>query len=222
MSLLKISLSLLFIYFIGCEPAVVFRVPQPTGLESRNTFDPLYRGKFLCDSDSTFVYVKSNCVFKEREVIVKTSLESLDSIPGARIENEMLYIEETDLYFPYKMEGDLLTANVLMRDTLFKVNPGVLKYYRGHHILNKPEAKEKWEVWVLSLDHYYNISLSKAELPEDINKLEYITRVEDLSTENYPQIRLNPSIVEFKEILESNLLFRECDYYIRAERPTEI
>ena len=222
--------QLIFLLFIasflvfGCvEPPVVFNDAQPTGLEAKAYFEPIYRGVFQCESDSGIVYVKAKTIYKELTYQFKTSIAEIDSLEESKLTDGQLWIEGLKDPIPVNIEGDSVSGALTFRDTLFEVGENqVLKYFRGHHILNKRIDEDKWEVLVLSVDYDLNLRLSEAVMPEDLSELEKITPVKDISTEDKSQILLVPTVAEFKELLKSRLLFQECDLYKRLKLPTAI
>ena len=212
------------ILFNSCgEPPVVFIEPQPQDLSAKAYFEPIYRGVFLCESDSAIVYVKAKTIHKEKNYNFKTTIEEIDSIHNAELIGDQLWIDGFEEPIPVEVEGDSVAGDIMFRDTLFEMGENqVLKFYRGHHILNKNLGGDKWEVLILSVDYGLNLRLYEAVMPEDLNKLEKITPVTDISTEEKNQILLAPTISEFKEIMQTQLVFQECDLYNRMKLPTEI
>ncbi len=205
------------------EPPVVFIEAQPQDLDAKAYFEPIYRGVFLCESDSATVYVKAKTIHKEKEYNFKTTLEEIDSIQGAELIGDQLWLEGFEEPVPVEIEGDSISGEILFRDTLFEIGKGqVLKFFRGHHILNKKLIDEKWEVLILSIDYDLNLRLYEAAMPEDLGKLDKVTPVKDISTEEIDQILLAPTVTEFRNIMRMHLVFQECDLYRRMKLPTEI
>lgn len=205
------------------EPPVVFEEPQPKDLEPKAYFEPVYRGVFLCESDSALVYVKAKTIHKEKKYSFTTDPVEIDSTPGVELIGNQLWLKEFEDPIPVNVDGDSITGEMVLKDTLFNLGEDqMLKYFRGHHILNKKIEKNKWEVLILSTDYGLNLRLFEAVMPEDLEKLEKITPVKDISTEEKEQILLAPTVAEFREILRQQLIFQECDFYIRLKLPTAI
>lgn len=224
-AMLRLIILLLFINLtIRCEePPVVFKETQPKDLAPKAFFDPIYRGIFQCESDSSFVFVKARTIYKEKAYGFKTSLAEIDSMEEAALINGELWLKDFKGPIPVEIVGDTASGEIIFRDTLFDMSENqILKYFRGHHILNKKLDTDKWEVLILSIDYDLDLRLSEAIMPEDLEALKKTTPVKDISTEEKDQILLSPTTAEFREILKQNLVFQECDIYRRLKFPTEI
>jgi len=207
----------LLLYFISCqEPPVVFEGPQPKGQFPRFSLDMMYRGTFLCDSDSAMLYVKSRLIYKEKPFLFSLTLDEIATTEGIDLVGDQLIIAEFPESLTAKVTDSLVHSSVVLRDTLFQIGDDeVLKYYKGHMVLNKRITIEKWEVKILSLDDDLNLRMSIATMPTDLDYLNEITPVKDLSTEDKEQLLLSPSYIEFEEIFKQKLIFEECDLFRR-------
>lgn len=217
-------LAVLFaMLFSSCEPAVVFTEPQPQDFNRLSSFDMMYRGAFQCESDSSIVHVTSKSIYKERTYPFVLTEEMIKTMKGVKVLRKHLYIDSLNLKLPVEMIGDSIYAEMIKRDTLFTITKEqVLKSFRGHQILNKKLDDGKWEVIILSMDYDMNLVLSIATYPEDLNRLEEITPVKDLSRGDTVQYQISPTVFEFDQILEEQLIFEACDYYIRIALPVEL
>ncbi|MEZ4934025.1 MAG: hypothetical protein R2788_18110 [Saprospiraceae bacterium] len=223
--MLRIIALLLFTsLIIRCgEPPVVFEESQPKDLAPKAFFEPIYRGVFQCESDSSLVHVTAKTIYKEKAYKFKASLAEIDSMEVAELVDSQLWVKGFEEPIPIMIEGDSASGEIMLRDTLFNISENhILKHFRGHHILNKKLAANKWEVLILSIDYDLDLRLSEAVMPEDLEALKKITPVKDISTEEKDQILLSPTPSEFREILKRNLVFQECDIYRRFKFPKEI
>ena len=208
---------LVSLFFLACEEApVVFIEPQPSSSETEISFDLMYRGIFLCESDSAVVHIEKNLIFKEKTYAFDLTLEELEDMDEVTLEGDELILENWQEPLPAEVIDGKIHSFITFRDTFFNITRGdVLKTFEGHQILNKRINDKKWEVLVLSLDFDFNLELMEAELPEDIKKLQKITLVKDISTKDKTQYILAPSHMEFEEILKQELLFKSCDVFQR-------
>ena len=211
----SIKIAVLFCFGLGavvvaCQPSVVFKEAQPKDVEQRPAFDPHYQGVFYCSSDSTWVFLTSTTLYKEK--LFSLSLDKSDP------EQDIEEVEKLGHHVTIDYEDDsTMLYTVTLRDTLFSMSPQhVLKYYRGHYILNRQLSEGNWEVKTLLMDDGGNLSLSETKLPQDLSVLEEITPVEDISTERQEQIRIDPTRIAFKKLLRTRLIFEECDYFERV------
>lgn len=220
MKLINKFLGIVSLFFLfSCEePPVVFTGPQPVDLQAAPYISPIYRGTFFCESDSSTVYVKARTIHKERLYAFSITKEEIDTIKEVRLEGDLLMLKGFETPIPVEHRNDTLFAEVMLQDTLFEMGPGqVLKTFQGHQILNKELADKKWEVLILSLENDFNLTLSAAVFPDDIQVLQAITPVEDISTEEQVQLRLSPSQIEFSEIFRRRLIFQACDQFTRIK-----
>lgn len=218
---MKKLIFIVFILVIGLsscdEPPVVFVGPQPEGSTSRSSIDMIYRGTFLCESDSALVYVKRNLIYKEKAFTFQMSLEEIEETEGLQWTGNQLIATDWPTPIPAEMKDSFVHSTILLQDTLFQVGPNqVLKSFRGHQVINKRISNNKWEVQILSLDADFNLRLSKAGIPTDLEQLKEITTVKDISTEEKYQLLIAPTQMEFEEILYQKLIFEECDLFTRS------
>ncbi len=210
-------------FFYSCVPAVVFEEPQPQGAETHSSFPMMYRGTFLCSSDSAIVWITDKLVYKEKTYSVTMTQVEVNETEGVELIGDQLYIESINDPVKVVTQGDSVFANVTLRDTLFHLGKDqVLTQFRGHQLLNRQLKSGDWEVMILSINYDFDLILSKAVEPEDLEQLESITPVEDLSRGDTVQYRISPSVYEFNQILEEQLIFEPCDYYERVRLSIEI
>ena len=220
MRLTSILLSLaLLLGLASCAPPVVFTEPQPDVVPESDAFDPSYQGLYFCTGDSSIVRITRTTIWKERQLKLNTTLEDIEKTDGVYLDGDILYIEETDTPVPIEyLDEERISGELIISDTLFEIgNKQVLKLYRGHQILSNKISNRNWAVQILSKDEQGNVSLYTTKLPEDLESLEMITPVEDISTEDVQRFRISPNIAEFRKLMESKLIFEACDYFERID-----
>ena len=211
-------------FFFSCEePAVVFGGPQPQDLTPITAIDMIYRGTFICESDSSLVHVHGRTIFKEKAFKFSLTPEEIETTEGLDLLGEQLILADWPEPLPAEITDSLVYSSIVLKDTLFHMGAEqVLKAYKGHMVLNKKLNDEKWEVMILSLDYDMDLRLSKAELPDDFDRLNMLTPVKDISTEDKVQYLIAPTVMEFDEILRRNLIFQECDLFTRTNGKLQI
>lgn len=211
--------SLLALLFTACTPPVVFTEPQPDVIQEEEQFDPAYQGVYFCTGDSSIVRVNRRVIWKERLLQLNTTIKDIEETDGVYLDGDILYIEETNTPVPIEyLDEERITGELLLSDTLFEIsNKQVLKNYRGHQILSTKMSNRNWAVQILSKDESGNLSLWTTKLPEDLESLEMITPVEDISTDDVQRLRISPNIAEFRKLMESKLIFEACDYFERMD-----
>ena len=217
MKKLLFLLSILLVSVICCESPVIFTDSQPEGVKSRSAFEPEYEGLYFCESDSSQVRVEAGFLLKEKTFSDLLTLDEIDSMPDLIWEGDLLYAPVFDQYLEILYRGEEeVFVNLTLRDTFFSVGPTqVLKYYKGYQILSRQLPNKNWDVSVLGQDFEGNITFFTTKIPEDLEALETITPVKDISTEDQKQLLLSPTKMEFKKLLKSKLIFEECDHFRR-------
>lgn len=216
----NVILYVIFILiFLRCEAPIVFTEAQPRDVKESIQFENPYQGTFMCTEDSALVRVEPQVIYKEKPFQFGVSPAELDTLEDVKWLGDKIYIIPLDEYVDVENLGDtLIVGELWLRDTLFAVGQEqVLKYYRGHQILNKKLSGNRWEVTILSLDEEGNLTLSKTVIPEDLGKLEAITPVKNISREDHTQYLLSPTRAEFRKLLEAKLIFEACDTYERID-----
>lgn len=220
----KIKIWIFLIVIIGlysCEPPIIFKSPQPQGVKAIDAFAPAFQGTYFCESDSSVVVIGE-------QVIYKTDWFDI-AIPQRRIEQdtnivrsgEFLYIRDIGKCAIYRIQNDMVFASVQLADTLFYMDgiESVLKDYNGHQVMSLLLKEGKYEVFILSLDEEMNLQLSMATLSGDLEELKKITPIKDVSSEEVEQYEINPTLIEFEEILQKEIVFEACEYFRRIDIP---
>ena len=200
----------------SCTPPLVFTSAQPRGVKTQDAFQLHYQGTYFCTGDSSIVRVEENTIYKEKTFAFVTSLAELDAMENVYFEEGKIYQDDREMPFEVLyLDEQTLAGTYTHRDTLFRIGPKqVLKFYKGHHLLNTQISPEHWQLWLLSKDQLGNLTLSKTKLPDDMSQLEAITPVKDLAKDgDRPQFEISPTKAAFKRLLHTRLIFEECDYY---------
>lgn len=204
---------------VNCSPPVVFTEAQPDVVPEAESFDPAYQGLYFCTGDSSTVRVSPTTIWKERHLQLNTTIKDIEESDGVYLDGNILYIEETNTPVQINyLDEDRIAGEFMIADTLFQIgSKQILKKYRGHQILSTKMSPRHWAVQILSKDEDGNLSLWTTKLPEDLESLEMITPVEDISSEDVQRFRISPNIAEFRRLMESKLIFEACDYFERID-----
>ncbi len=202
---------------LSCESPIVFGEPQPRGVSEQEAFENIYQGVYFCEEDSALIIVSPEAFFKEKGYSFTLPKVELDTMQGVEIENNRIFIRELNRYATIEyMSDSVVVGNLKLRDTIFRIGTDqVLKYYKGHQILNRKLSDGKWEVSILRQDQTGSLSFLWTVLPDDMEKLEAITPVKDISTEQKERFELSPTRTAFKTLLKTQLIFEECDVFER-------
>lgn len=207
--------------FWSCsEPPVVFGEAQPQGVDNDPYILPIYQGVFLCESDSSIVYVKNQTIHKEKAFDIRTTIQEIEEMEEVELRGTELHVIDQNRSVPVEIQGDSIFSSITLRDTLLQLGPKqTIRFFKGHLVLSKEIIPKKWEVLILSLDNNLDLILSDALYPTDLQQLQSITPVQDLSTEDKVQFKITPTIMEFDQILNERLIFEACDQYTRIHLP---
>ena len=204
----------------SCEPAVVFKSPQPKGITEITSFSSEFRGSFFCESDSSLVVVDKNIIYKTHWFDFSIPENRIESDPSLNKSGESLFVKELGECMIYKIQNDTVYASVRLTDTLFILSEeNILKSYKGHQVMNLKLKDGDYEVIILSLDEDTNLELKMATLPGEVKDLERITPVKDVSYDDVEQYQVNPTQLEFDEILKQEIVFETCEYFKRVKIP---
>ncbi|MDO1513925.1 hypothetical protein Q2T41_14785 [Maribacter confluentis] len=218
---LNYSLGIIFVIMIlgSCQPSVVFGDPQPATVDPLIKIPDIYRGIYWCNVDSATLYVDDKAFVRRKEFLIKTTLQEIEIDPDLDLVNEQLHVNDWEGYFPVTKKGDTITSQIILRDTIFAISDKQLvKTFRGHLVLNFKLNNDTWEVLVVSQRRDELLTISKAEIPEDLAKLDAITKVGLLNGPDRvrTQIYLKPTAKEFERIYNEGLLFsKSCTEYKR-------
>lgn len=212
------------VFFIGCQPPVLFGEPQPGDAISLSSIPPEYQGIYWCSVDSTTLYIDQSTFIKQRELLINLSREDIASNPDLELREGRLFVHEFDLSSPVEEKADTIVSKIVLSDTIFVLSKDqVLKPFKGHLVLNTRLDENAWAVLVATLSKGQTLALSRAEIPENIAQLDSITPVSTLSKNEDRQTRIliTPTPDQFKKILDRGLLFNtSCSEFERIF-PTE-
>ena len=211
-------MSIVVIFVLtACEPAVVFENPQPKGAPEEKNFATPYQGTYLSESDSSIVIIDSVCIYKRHWFDFTLSRKRIEKDDNVVKSGEFLHLKNIGKNAIYRIKNDTVYASVALEDTLFHLDGSkyILKSHEGHQIMNVKLNEASYQVIVLSLDGKGNLDLMHASRLEDIEKLEKITPTQDISHHDIEQFMINPTRVEFDEIMEQEIVFETYEKFKR-------
>lgn len=216
MKLLKFGITaFLFTLISSCQPPVVFTEPQPKDEPELSRIPLEYHGVYWCEIDSIALVINEISITSKKKYASELSISEIESNPNVSFKNATLYIEELQDSFPAKREGEIITSEIITKDTLYATTYAttgekVLKHHKGHLILNSPIADSAWGVTIISLEHPDALSIKKTALPSNLDALESITPVDshkNQKDDSVIQIKISPTKAEFNQIISEGVLF---------------
>ena len=201
----------LFVLVSYCQSPVVFTEPQPKNEPELSTIPVEYQGMYWCEVDSITLIIDNKMIFSQKEYESRLTIAEIESNPNLAFQNDRLYSSYLKKSYPAKQIGETIVSEITLKDTLFSLATGqVLKFHKGHLILNTPLDDDIWEVTIISQKSQDILSITRAKLPDNLDDLKRITSVTKLKTdddENAVQIKIAPTMIEFDKILNDQLLF---------------
>lgn len=218
-------LILMVIGWISCDPPIVFKTPPPQGIETINAFAPSFQGTYLCESDSSIVVVEPHVIYKTEWFDFVISQKEMQQDDNFIQSGEFIYLRDIGKCSIYRIKNDTVYASVQLADTIFYMagEKNVLKEYKGHQVMSMLLNKGSYEVFILSLDEDSNLEFKMATLPGTLADLQKITPLKGVvnHTKEAEQFEINPTMMEFDEILKQEIVFETCDYFKRINIPNQ-
>ncbi len=168
-----------------------------------------YRGIYWCDIDSANLLVNKNSIYKSKLFDVAISNQEIDSTKELTYNNGQLFYGTQYESFPATQRNDTVYSKIILIDTIFlnKKTTHVLKYYKGHLILNNKIDENLWEVKIISKTENGYLNLSRVDYPENLTNLDSLTTVKRVEDTYREQIIITPTKAEFDQILNSKIIF---------------
>ncbi len=199
----------------SCEPVVAFDKAMPPEVESISSIPLEFIGVYMCESDSSLVYIDNDEIFKEsyREFI--TTRDKVKETEGCSLVAGGIYLPGRKECIPVTFIGeDSISAKVYDIETLFSFREfEVAKYHKGHLFLNIRDKNEHWYTFIFTPNVDGSVEWKLVDVPRDIETIEAITP--DYTSipvgEDKVLYILSPTLVEFEDILEKEY-FMDCEY----------
>ncbi len=211
------TLKILFIsiiVFASCESAVVFQDAMPPGVEAITEVPELFHGVYVCESDSSRIYIEKYDAVQESFYEFVTSIMRVRETEDCSIVAGGLYLPGRKECIPFEyINEDSISAKVYELDTLFSFqNDEIAKFYNGHLFLNKQNEEQNWITRMLTPQQGGSLILELITVPDNKRKVEEITidySTREIKKDNIQYI-INPTLVEFERILDKEYTL-ECD-----------
>ncbi|MDA9774200.1 hypothetical protein N9B82_04510 [Saprospiraceae bacterium] len=212
--------ALVFMLFVSCEPPVVFDSPYPLGVENLEEIPTDFHGVYMCESDSSLIWISDQTIIHESYHYFQTSLERVRETDQCSIVDEMMILPGNNECIPLTYITDsIVRGEYIVSDTLFKNKKyAVARMYKGHLVINTKIEQNEWMIHYLSPDDgnlYYRSIVDKSNLKQ----IARITEMEDITEANSKQDRflIKPSMKEFDALFHNEKIFIECEYLISVE-----
>ncbi|NNF21497.1 MAG: hypothetical protein HKN67_06120, partial [Saprospiraceae bacterium] len=173
----------------------------------------LFHGVFMCESDSSRIYIGKYSAVKESYYEFVTSLDKVRESEDCSIAAGGLYLPGRKECVPFEyVNEDSISAKVYELDTIFAFkDKQVAKYYKGHLFLNEQNDNKNWVTWLLSPQEDGRLVLDLIVVPDKKKEVEEITfDYETVKEKEKVKFIINPTLVEFERILDREY-FLECD-----------
>lgn len=195
----------------ACEPAVTFKEPQPADTKNLNEIPRRLRGSYLCQSDSSILYISDKLMFQQYEG-VEWSHESALGNEYRESGDTVTHIASGRSILAERA-GDSLWIPVQWNDTLFSMSfDNVLRKYQGRYFINTRYDKESWGVYMLELTRG-TLEVRSISTENDWKSLKEITE----TAQDTVPVAVTATAKQFKEFVGSGG-FSDNEKYIRLRR----
>lgn len=206
--MLKINYVILIILcFIiySCQNEFVFSEAVPPELDELDMIPTKFTGIYLCDGDSSLVYITKGMVMKETFYDLFTSIEEVQGTKDCSMEDGDIYIENRELCIPFEYrEGDSIIATIYEMDTLFSFKENEqLKYEKGSLFFNYQMTDDYWMTFIMSPDTKDGYYWETINLPDDLEEVDRLVnqyQMEKLDSD-WRRYILQPTKSEFDKFL---------------------
>ena len=175
--ILFVLFSMILLFTSSCDFNVLFKDAMPPDVEPIESIPSFFQGVYMCESDSSLMYIFSDRVCQESYVKFEVCTDNIDEINGCEITKEGIYIPSRDEYVPYEyIEEDRIVATIHDYDTLFYFSDrSIAKLYKGRLFLNLESKDQEWVTFMLSPRPAGAIAFDLIQVPDEIEMIEEIT-----------------------------------------------
>ncbi len=199
----------IFLYLFSCEPGVVFEKAMPPDVPPLQNIPTQFMGAYLCESDSSRIYIFDHLAFKESHFEFITTIDKIMGTEDCAILDGGLYLPGRDECVPFNyLSADSINATVYDIDTLFNFRDfEVAKMHKGNLFLNQLDNQNNWITWILSPEPKGELLLKFIDIPDKILSVESITDdyTTRITSNDQVQYIINPTLAQFERILDKDL-----------------
>lgn len=204
----------IFLILIACEPNVVFEEALPPEIDAIDQIPEVFQGAFMCDSDSSRIYVDAFLAIHESYYKFYTTVEKVRETENCSIVAGGLYLPGRKSCIPFEyISEDSIMAKIYEQDTLFSFSDiEVAKTYKGRLFLNRQNERGHWITWMLSPESDGSMLLELIDVPDKKKSIDEISQVIHTRKTKKDKIQyiIKPSLVEFDKILKKGYT-TECE-----------
>ncbi len=201
----------------SCDHRVKFSEAMPPTVEATGKIPEIFLGTFICESDSSRLYINEYSAIKESHFLFETSIQKVEETENCSLVAGGLYLPGRKECIPFKyISEDSISATIYELDTIFSFRENeVVKYYKGHLFVSFNNEKNEWETWMFTPQSDGTILFEFIAVPDNEKVIKDVTRdySKRIDANEKVHYTLNPSKKEFDEILNKHYLF-ECDILI--------
>lgn len=214
MNKLKYLFFISLLYFISCEPNVLFQEAVPPEVLAIDRLPEEFQGVYMCESDSSRMYADDFIIYNESYHQFVTTLDRIKDTEHCSIIAGGLYLPGRKECIPFEyISEDTITAKVYSIDTLFAFRDNeILKLYKGRLFMNYKNGLDEWVTFMISPMEDGAMNWELIDIPDRVRKVEAITQDYSVrvNVDDEKKYIIKPNLVEFERILDKNYL-RPCD-----------
>ncbi|WP_343588821.1 hypothetical protein [Flavobacterium sp.] len=187
-----------------------FENPQPIDDSELSGFPFKFKGLYM-SSDSTFLRIDDNGIFREYYFKFKVHRQKLDSLKSEYdlIDGKLITKDGKDKFDILK-KGDSIELSQIDTDTLFRLSYNQkLKRINGQLVLSTRDSIF-WKIKTITLEKNV-LTIKNIYLPEDLIKFDSVTAIKAKMLDSLSYL-MKPTRKEFKNILKIKKLGYDQEY----------
>lgn len=212
--------TLLLLSTLGCEFPIVFDQPYPIGSEDLDAFPQHFIGEYYCEYDCSRVVITNDAIVKNYQLEFRTPLSEVQESYHCTIVEDHMYLEGQQACIPLTYINDTVVSGIInVSDTIFIIsNNRNLRLHNDNVVINTKTKDGDWVVALLQSLEGRDVVLRSITPSTHIKSVEQITSLEPITTESdvNPQYRINPTLVEFDQLINNRQVYIDCEYLIKV------
>lgn len=215
-----VSIIVIIVLILSCKKAdaatesggltFYFENPQPIDDSELNSFPSKFKGLYM-NSDSTFLRIDDNGIFREYYFKFTVHRQKLDSLKSEYnlISGKLITKDRKDKFDVLK-KGDSIELSQRDTDTLFRLSYNQkLKRINGQLVLSVRDSVF-WKIKTITLEKNI-LKIKNIYLPEDLRKFDSVTAIKSKMLDSLSYL-IKPTKKEFKNILKIRILGYDQEY----------
>ena len=193
-----VSIFIIFVFILACEPPVTFTEPQPIGVDNLSKFPKRLQGFYSSQDNNSELAINDFIIQRTYDYDSKLHINQLDS--QSKLCGDTLVNTRTIEKSLIRREGDTIITHIHQIDTIFRLNfDNVVREFKGYYFLNTRYDKTNWTVKKMVLSQG-ELTISSISSTQDIESLKEITQSPQDTVAPYS---FSPTKKQFKKFIRN-------------------